>query len=459
MNRVHPGVDVLIDDLKGENRYGLRGSRIALITNNAAVTRDGTPVPKALREAGCRIQRILAGEHGFWSLAQFKNTFSVADYLATGGHGDDRYFDGTPIFTLYSPEDKAKLDPAAEHLEGVDALVFDMQDPGSRYYTYSATLVRCARVAARYGIPLFVLDRPNPIGGIAVEGGFVRPGFESFVGELPLPNRHGLTMGEIALFVCRREGVPVPEVVPVQGWERWMWWQDTGLEWPLPSPNMTSPDTACVYVGACLLEGTTASEGRGTTRPFETVGAPDVNSYLLAAELNDLQLSGVAFRPYPFLPMFNKFKEQQCGGVFVHIRDRHDFEPLRTYMWLIRKLFEHSKELTWHGVENGWYEHARCLAIDTLTGSGQYRELVERRGDPDELLGSWQAELDAYDRERRDAFLYERKLAAMVGASAAVSIAPPLAIHATEEEPAAPAVRLLPREEGETAREAPQGEA
>ncbi|MBM4381170.1 MAG: DUF1343 domain-containing protein, partial [Deltaproteobacteria bacterium] len=243
---------------------------------------------------------------------------------------------GVPVHSLYGHTFES-LSPRPEWLTGLDALVFDIQDVGARYYTYVYTLALAMKAAAKAGIPFYVLDRPNPIGGDLVEGNLVGEGFRSFVGLYALPNRHGMTAGELARIFNAEERMGAElHVVPCEGWTRRMRWRDTGLHFVPPSPNMPTPDTALVYPGMCLGEGTNVSEGRGTCRPFEQFGAPWLRPDAVADALNAEGLPGVRFRACSFTPTFDKFLGQSCGGAFIHVTDERAFRPLLTGIAVFR---------------------------------------------------------------------------------------------------------------------------
>src|SRR5439155_9490142 len=270
-----------------------------------------------------KVAALFGPEHGF--LGQAQDLIGVRD----AAHSSPR------VYSLYG-DTFDSLRPAAEQLQGLDALVIDLQDIGSRYYTFQATMLLCLEAASQHKLLTVVLDRPNPLGGERVEGPTLRPGFESFVGIHPLATRHGMTIGELArLYKAERRLTGELLVVPCQGWSRSMYFDETGLPWVLPSPNMPTLETAIVYPGQCLLEGTNLSEGRGTTRPFELCGAPRIDARKLAGRLNDEKLPGVVFRPVRFQPTFHKFAGQPCGGVQLHVTDRAGFQPVQTSLTLL----------------------------------------------------------------------------------------------------------------------------
>jgi uncharacterized protein YbbC (DUF1343 family) len=287
-------------------------------------------------------------------------------------------------------------------------LVIDLQDVGVRFFTYQVTMAGCLEAGATHGRPVVVLDRPNPVGGLAVEGPLLEPGFESFVGRRGQPIRHGLTLGELALAVDRSEGIGADvTVVPCGGWRRADWWDETGLPWVLPSPNLPTPDTAAVYPGTCLLEGTSLSEGRGTTRPFEVVGAPWVEPYRWAAALAERGLPGVRFRPLWFQPVTSKHAGERCGGVQVHVTDRERSRPVATGVHLI----ETARRL-WPA-QFGWRElpgdavapSHTLLPIDRLYGSPALRERIDAGEGAEAIVGSW--DTAPYEALRRQVMRYQ----------------------------------------------------
>ncbi len=373
----------------------LRGRRVGLIVNPTAVDAELRHAADLLAaRKDLRVTALFGPEHGVRGDAQ--------DMISVDGERDART--GLPVHSLYG-HTAASLTPTAAMLDDVDVLVYDVQDVGSRYYTFVWTMVLAMRAAAAAGKSVVVLDRPNPIGGELVEGGAIAPGFESFVGLVSCPNRHGLTAGEIAAWRARAEGLDVDlTVVPMAGWRRAMHFGDTGLPWVMPSPNMPTPDTALVYPGMCLVEGSELSEGRGTTRPFELVGAPFVDGHALAAAL-EADVPGLRARPVTFTPMFQKHAGRACGGVQLHVTDRAAFRPYRTgvaFLAACRRLG--GEAFAWRRKA---YEFVEDIpAIDLLCGSAAVREGIEAGASVDELAATWapaEAELRA---ARADWLLY-----------------------------------------------------
>ena len=360
MTPIHLGSDVLL-----ENSSSLSGARVAVLTNYAGTTRRGIRTIDALSEIA-EVVRVFAPEHGFWGDIAYLEDVNGEEYH------------GVKVESLYATKWAGALAPSFAQLRDVDALICDLQDVGARYYTYAATLGNCMAVAAQTGTRVIVLDRPNPINGRDVEGNaiFARP-FMSFVGQYPLPIRHGLTIGEMALFINQMQ-LPACDlqVVAMRGWKRSMWWDETGLDWTHPSPNIATPDTALVYPGTCLFEGTNLSEGRGTTHPFEIIGAPWLDEERLASTLNGLGLDGIDFQPFCFKPTFNKHVGERCHGVAMRITNRDEFRPVRTAMLMLKLMRDLApSQFAWHET---FYEFATVPAIDALTGSSDFREIVDK---------------------------------------------------------------------------------
>jgi uncharacterized protein YbbC (DUF1343 family) len=376
-------VETGLDLLCRERLDLVRGRRVGVLCHPASVTADLVHVVDQLIAAGVRPARLFGPEHGVRGEAQ--------DMIGVGDDRDGRT--GIPVTSLYG-ETFESLTPAAEELAGIDVLIVDLQDVGSRYYTYVWTMALALGAAAAAKVGVIVLDRPNPLGGIAVEGGTVRAGCESFVGLGPLAVRHGLTIGEVARLVALgmpwggpRFSRPLDcdlTVIAMRGWRREMSFADTGLPWVMPSPNMPTPDTALVYPGQCLFEATNLSEGRGTTRPFELVGAPFLDGRGWAQALAESALPGVRFRPLSFRPMFHKFAGRSCGGVQLHVTDRRAFRPYRTGIALLAAAHRLAPEgFRWRSEP---YEFvADPPAVDLLTGSDEVRRAIERGARVEEI--------------------------------------------------------------------------
>ncbi len=393
---VLPGLEVLID----EEPWRIQGKRIGLVTNQSAVTRDlRHAVQLLLNGRGWKLAALFGPEHGIWGEAQD---------MAHVDHSDDP-LTGLPVYSLYG-EKESDLAPRREVLRNLDALVIDLQDIGSRYYTFIYTMALCMREAAPIGLQVIVLDRPNPIDGVHLEGNIREDKYSSFVGLFPLPTRHGMTAGELARWFARYyKDVHKLDcnlvVVPMKHWRRSMWWGDSGLPWVIPSPNMPTVYTATVYPGMCLVEGTNLSEGRGTTHPFEFFGAPWLDSFKFADRLNKLCLPGVRFRPHYFMPTFHKHANQVCGGVELHVTNRATFEPYRTGLWCVKVARDmNPDEFKWR-TETYEFVSDR-LAIDLLAGTSRYRNIVESGGDIDEWVREWEDPLREFARLRDEFLLY-----------------------------------------------------
>lgn len=368
---VRPGLEVFTADPPEL----VRDRRLGLVTTAAAVDRQFRIAIDLLAAPGVpwKLTRIFGPEHG------------VRGDIAAGGTVPDTVdsITGLPVSSLYGDTYK----PTAAMLADVDVLVIDLQDVGVRFYTYNVTVANCLEAAAQHGRPVVILDRPNPIGGVAVEGPLLQAGYESFVGRRGQPIRHGLSYGELALAVNELEGIGATvQVVQAEGWSRANQWDVTGLPWIMPSPNIPTPDTAAVYPGTCLLEGTLLSEGRGTTRPFEIVGAPWIEPYRWAAALEERSLPGVRFRPLWFQPVSSKHAGQVCGGVQLHVTDRERFQPVAAGVHVIdtaRRLWPQ---------RFGWRAAVQTGAmpfIDRLYGSAVLREMIDGGADAAAVIATW----------------------------------------------------------------------
>jgi uncharacterized protein YbbC (DUF1343 family) len=384
---VAPGSTVLFD------RQLLAGRTIGILCNPASVDADLVHVVDRAAAAGVRIGAIFGPQHGFHS--------DLQENMIETPHGHDAAR-AVPIYSLYSET----REPTAAMLDGIDALVVDLQDVGTRIYTYIYTMAHCLIACARHGVPVVVCDRPNPIGGDAVEGPMLVAGFESFVGEYPIPMRHGMTIGELARLFNEHFGIGAKlEVVRMQGWRRETYWDETGLPWVLPSPNIPTLDSAIVYPGTVLLEGTNVSEGRGTNRPFELVGAPWAAPDRIAAELKRRGLPGVRFRPVLFEPTFHKHAKMPCGGCQIHVLDRRAFRPVATGLAIIEAFrATDSVQFAWRDPPYE-YEHDKP-PIDILYGSAALRERLDAGTPADDLVREWDDELAPFLEVRQRFLLY-----------------------------------------------------
>ncbi len=361
MPKTLTGLDVLVNE--GFKR--LSGLKIGLLAHPASVDSQLVHILTRCLEHGVSVKHLFGPEHGFWGNAQDMESVASSIDAKTG----------IPVTSLYGQsQESLLLNPKS--LAGLDILVCDLQDIGSRYYTFAYTIAFAMKACAQAGIPCLVLDRPNPLGGVQKEGDVVQPGFFSFVGEYPLQNRHGMTLGELAQFFKKHDKIDCDlEIIGTQNWSREHYFDQTGLPWVMPSPNMPTPDTALVYPGACLFEGTNLSEGRGTTKPFELVGAAyiqDPDKFAALAE--SCALPGAKLRPCWFTPMFHKQAQTLCGGLQIHVTDRKKFLSVKTGMaiiWAARQF----EGFAWRTEP---YEFVSDrLAIDLLFGSDKPRKLLD----------------------------------------------------------------------------------
>lgn len=392
---VRTGLDRLLAE--GPAAAGLaRGARLGLIAHPASVDARARHAADLLAERkDLALVRLFGPEHGIRGEAQ--------DMEAVSGSTDRRT--GLPVVSLYGATEDS-LRPAPASLMGLDAIVHDLQDVGSRYYTFVYTLAYAMEAAAEAGIPVVVLDRPNPIGGEAVEGPVLEPALRSFVGRYPIPVRHGLTTGELAVLFRDAFGVRCDlRLVAMAGWRRASHFEETGLPWVAPSPNMPTAETARVYPGGCLVEGTNLSEGRGTTRPFELVGAPWLDGAALARTLSEASLPGVLFRAAAFRPEFQKHAGQVCDGVQVHVGDRRTFRPFAAYLALLQEARRQDPaRFAWRAEV---YEFVRDRpAIDLLLGRAGLRAMLEDGARLADMEASWTPGLNAFLKERERVLLY-----------------------------------------------------
>jgi uncharacterized protein YbbC (DUF1343 family) len=376
--------------LESTDQYN--GRNAALIVNQTSVTADLKYSWNALRQKGLRVTRLFSPEHGLFGAEQ--DQISVKDRTASG----------VEVVSLYGSSPEA-LSPDAESLRDIDLIIFDIQDIGTRYYTFAGTMALFMGAAAKSGIEFIVLDRPNPIGGVHVEGPDIRNGFESFVGILPVPVRHGMTVGELALLYrdISAQGINL-KIMTMKGWEREMMFSRTGLPWIPPSPNMPSIETALVYPGMCLVEGVNMSEGRGTTTPFMLTGAPYIQPDEMTDRLNSMALKGVRFRPIFLKPTFHKYSGETIGGIYLHITDTDSFLPFLTGVSVIKTASDLYREFSFL---RGVYEFNDLHpAFDLLAGSPEIREAIIRGDGIDDIRAIWSGYETEFIRERKKYLLY-----------------------------------------------------
>ncbi len=377
-NRVRLGVEQFL------SRNDLKGLRFGILTNSSATTSELVPSVDALLAAGFQITALFVPEHGFHGAA------AAGEKIASSYDEKRR----VPVFSLYGETVK----PKPEWLNGLDAFLVDLQDVGCRFYTYAWTMSYLIEAAAEANLPVFVLDRPNPINGVQVEGKCQTEIYGSLVGRFPTPIRHGMTLGELAVWLQRNYFPSAKvEVVRCEGWKRSMWWDETGLLWVSPSPAMATLDTATVYCGTCLVEGTNLSEGRGTSHPFEWIGAPFADEDDVASLLNSLGLRGVKFRPIRFVPSTSKHAGEICKGVQVHVTDREKFSPVRTGLCIVAAFKQLCRQnFLW-----------QKTTFDRLMGTKSVREAMDETDEP--IAVALELDLtpgDEFMRQRSECLLY-----------------------------------------------------
>jgi uncharacterized protein YbbC (DUF1343 family) len=391
------GVHVTLGSTRLIESGALRGQRVGLVSNPASVDhRLLHIVDLMLADRAIDLVALFGPQHGFRS--------DVQDNMIESPHTE---FDtGTrkriPLYSLYSDT----REPTEAMLRDLDILVIDLQDVGTRIYTYMYTMANCMRAARKQGVRVVVCDRPNPIGGLEVEGITLEPGNESFVGQFPIPTRHGMTMAELARLFNDHFGIGAEmEVVAMDGWQRPMQWDDTGLPWVMPSPNIPTLDSALAFPGTVHLEGTNASEGRGTTRPFELVGAPWVPAEAFAARLNARGLPGVSFRPVVFEPTFQKHARVACGGCQIHVRDRGAFRPVLTGLAIIDEIrAADPASFQWKQAPYE-YEHTK-VPIDVIAGSSSFRRAIDAGDSAEHIAARWEASVAAFRDLQQPYLLY-----------------------------------------------------
>ncbi len=383
--RIRNGVDVFLEDPASI----VDNSKVGLITNPTGVTTDLYSTFDAFYEhPNIDLIAVFGPEHGV--------SGDVQDALPIKNMIDQDT--GIPIFSLYGEVEK----PTKEMLEKIEFLFFDIQDVGSRFYTYISTLTFALEASKEIGIKIIVLDRPNPINGITIEGNIPDSGFESFVGLQKVPIRHGFTIGELALLANDRIGAML-EIIPIDGWKREMWFDETGLPWVQPSPNIPTIETATVYPGTCLFEGINISEGRGTTRPFEYIGAPWIERKIWASALNTLGLEGVIFRPCHFIPTFDKYKGEICGGVQLHVIDWEVFKPVETGLHMIATCIDlYDQDFKWRQHQQSDHPH-----FDLLTGTDKIRKALTEGASVDSIINGWKGSLEKFTERKKSYILYE----------------------------------------------------
>ncbi|MFN2435761.1 MAG: exo-beta-N-acetylmuramidase NamZ domain-containing protein [Desulfotignum sp.] len=389
-----PCVTIGLENLTHGFQSTLKGRRLGLLANPASVDSHFSHAVRILADLfPGRLTTLFSPQHGFYAEKQ--------DNMIESPHGREPEL-GIPIYSLYS---QTRI-PTIQMFENIDTLVVDIQDVGTRVYTFIYTVSYCMEVAAKTGKSVVVLDRPNPIGGTRVEGNVLKPESASFVGRYPIPMRHGMTVGEICRFFNRecRIGCDLT-VVPMSGWQRGMYWADTGRTWIPPSPNLPTPWSCMVYPGQVIFEGTNISEGRGTTLPFELFGAPFVNTAVMAPILNR-EISGACFRPVCFQPTSGKWQDQPCKGFHIHVTDRNRFEPYTASLLALQLIIKHHPDAFAFKTPPYEYEYDR-LPVDLILGDPSVRTDLCALTDIKTIRARWQNELDTFKTVSRDYLLYE----------------------------------------------------
>lgn len=389
MLRVYTG----LDRLRSQWPKKLNGSRVGLLVHPASVNKRLVHAIDIFKKSKrFKLKALFGPQHGIRGETQ-------DNMIEWEGFRDKKT--GLLVYSLYGKVRK----PTVEMLREIDVMVIDMQDVGSRYYTFIWTMELCMKASLENNKSVVILDRPNPIGGYITEGPVLDMNYASFVGQRPLPIRHGMTIGEIGNYL-RNEFYPSLDlyIIPMKGWRRRMWFNDTKLPWVFPSPNMPTLETATVYSGMCLLEGTILSEGRGTTRPFEIFGAPFIDPEALVKRLNDFKLPGVLFRPLYFQPTFQKYAGKLCGGAQIHITDRERFKPFKTGVAIIKAVHDlYPKEFQW---KQPPYEYETIkMPIDILAGTDRLRRDIEKGVSLDEMEKWWSQECFLFVKNKRKTYL------------------------------------------------------
>ena len=388
--RVRLGVEALLED----QIELIRGQRVSLVCNQASVLPDLRHVADVFAGNGdFKLTTLFGPQHGIRG--------DVQDNMIETDHSRDPQT-GLPVYSLYSET----REPTEKMMSEIDTVVFDMQDVGCRIYTFAYTMANCMRAAAKFGKRVVVCDRPNPIGGVAVEGNVTEKEFTSFVGQFEIPTRHGMTLGELARLFNEHFGIGCElEVVKMDGWKREMWFEETHLPWVLPSPNIPSVDTCVVFPATVHFEGTELSEGRGTTKPFELNGAPFIDAYKWAAALRAYDFPGVAFRECYFQPTFQKWARETCGGVQIHVTDRETFTPVVVGIAMVKTAYDlYTDQFEW---KRDAYEYEFDKnPFDVVSGTNTIRKAIEAGASLDEMQEAWMPRANEFAKVRSEYLLY-----------------------------------------------------
>lgn len=386
-----------VDNLIQNHKHLLKNKRVGLLTHSAALSTSLESTLEILnKDPDINLVLLFGPEHGVFGTAQdMEGVASSKDPLT-----------GLPIVSLYG-NSLETLKPKKEDIKKIDVLICDLQDIGVRYYTYIYTLAFCMQTCAELGKKVIVLDRPNPLNGVDMEGNVLDKKYSSFVGWYSLPVRHGMTIGELAQYFNKEESIGCDlKVIPMKGWKREWYFDETGVTWTPPSPNMPKLSTAIVYPGGCLIEATQLSEGRGTTMPFEWIGAPYINARELADQLNELKLPEVLFQAFHFKPNFQKYADQECKGVQIHVKDRKNFKSFLTTLHIIQTIHNlYPKDFAWRDKA---YEFVTNIpAIDLLCGCDTFRKIIEKRGHISAWEKTWEEDLREFETKRMGYLIYK----------------------------------------------------
>ena len=386
---VKPGLEVLFEEIT----QLIDGRRVALITNNTAVTSDLRDIVEVFHDyENLQLTRIWSVEHGLYNGIQ---------------NGGDQPFNhrtsGTPVRSIVSFD---RL-PSKAMLDDVDVVFYDILNAGVRWFGNIYNMVYAMQGCAEAGKPIVVLDRPNPINARVTSGKVLDPRFKSGIGLFPIPMRYGMTDGELGLLINKEFGIGARlTVVPMRGYQRDMWYDETGLPWIEPAPNLPTLESLTVYPATCLFEGTNVSEGRGTTHPFEFIGAPWIDGWDLARNLNKRGLPGVYFKETEFSPTFQKYAARLCSGIRIHVQDRDEFEPIATGLHILHAINElYKDDLTWRSSS----AKPDLYTSDIILGTNEIRKGILDGKDPDALMEGWGEEVEQFKDISRKYWLYERE--------------------------------------------------
>ncbi len=389
-----PIIQTGLENFAAQPPPAVKNKRMGLLCNPASVDSNYVHARHVINRA-CpgQLTTLFSPQHGFYAEKQ--------DNMIESGHLTDPDL-GIPVYSLYS---ESRM-PTREMFDRFDILLVDLLDVGTRVYTFIYTVSYCLEAAKKYGKKVIILDRPNPVNGISIEGNLLKPAYASFVGRFPIPMRHGLTMGELMLLFNDHCNIGCDlDVIPMKNWKRCMLFQDTGLPWVAPSPNLPTPASALVYPGQVIWEGTNISEGRGTTQPFELFGAPFLDTDTILSSLNTSDTRGVVLRPVYFEPTSNKWAGEQCKGFQIHVVNPDLFSPYALSVKLLRTIYHlHKTEFKWKQPPYE-YEYER-MPIDLILGDKSIREQLEKNISPENMIASWQEELETFDAIKKKFHLY-----------------------------------------------------